>query len=748
VSDSTGTSGGSADLSSAEEHSSSPPGLTDALLAATAASAAASGAPQEVVLPDDLLPGSQEDPISLKDGVRSWGVKTFSVLLIIVALDNLQSSGLSLLAPNIQSSFHVSSGVIVFVSGIAGAFLVLGILPMGWMADRYRRGPIIAIATLFFGIMVLCTGLAPTIFVFFLVRFGAGISQASTQTVHGTLLADTYPIGLRGRISSAMGIGTGVATAISPLLMGAIASAVGGINGWRWSFYVVSVPILVVGLFALRLAEPPRGQHEKKDVLGEVITDEVPVPPSFEAAIERVMKIKTLKMCLVAFTALGFSIFTAPVLGNLFLKDRYHLDAFHRGLVATVASIGVLCALPFVGRSYDRLYHRDPAKALALIGKLIIPVALIIPIQYFMPNAILYAIFNIFSWSLIMVAFAMVTPVLQSVAPYRLRGLTGAIGAIYMFFIGATGGAILAALLTNSLGPRPTVLIVMIPSAIIGGLLIIRGSHYIHNDLSMVVVELQEELEEHKRQQADPSAIPVLQLNNVDFSYGHVQILFGLGFEVRRGEVLALLGTNGSGKSTALKIAAGLEVPARGVVRLKGQTITYTTPEQRSKLGVHLLPGGKGIFGEMTILENLQMGGFAYRSDKEDLERRIARVFDLFPLLAERKQERADSLSGGQQQMLALGMMLLHDPEILMIDELSLGLAPIVVQELIEVVGRLKSEGMTLIIVEQSLNVAAAIADRAIFLEKGQIRFEGSITDLMERDDLARAVFLGGSTTS
>jgi len=747
MNDSTGVERGSATQMFTAEHAIARPDLTDALLTATAESEAAKGAPPDPILPDDLLPGSQEEPITLKDGLRRWGPKTFNILLVIVALDNLQSSGLSLLAPNIQNSFHVSSGVIVFVSGIAGAFLVLGILPMGWMADRYRRGPIVAAATVFFGLMVLCTGLAPTIFVFFLVRFGAGISQASTQTVHGTLLADTYPIGLRGRISSAMGIGTGVATALSPLLMGAIASAVGGLNGWRWSFYVVGIPILIVGILALRLAEPPRGQHEKRDVLGEVISDKTPVPPSFEAAVERVMKIKTIKMCLVAFTALGFSLFTAPVLGNLFLKDQYHLDAFHRGLVATVASIGVLCALPFVGKHYDRLYHRDPAKALALIGKLIVPVAVIVPIQYFMPNVVLFAVFNVLSWTLIMVSFSMVTPVLQSVAPYRLRGLTGAIGAIYMFFIGATGGAILAALLTNSIGPRPTVLLVMIPSALTGGILIIRGSHYIRNDLSLVVVELQEELDEHRRQAADPTSIPVLQLNNIDFSYGHVQILFRLGFEVRRGEVLALLGTNGSGKSTALKVASGLEVPARGVVRLKGQTITYTTPEQRSKLGIHLLPGGKGIFGEMTILENLQMGGFAYRSNKDDLERRIDRVYDYFPLLRERKVERADSLSGGQQQMLALGMMLLHDPEILMIDELSLGLAPIVVQELIEVVGRLKAKGMTLIIVEQSLNVAAAIADRAIFLEKGQIRFEGTIRDLMERDDLARAVFLGGSTT-
>ena len=213
---------------------------------------------------------------------------------------------------------------------------------------------------------------------------------------------------------------------------------------------------------------------------------------------------------------------------------------------------------------------------------------------------------------------------------------------------------------------------------------------------------------------------------------------------MRRGEVLALLGTNGAGKSTALRVAAGLVTSDRGVVRLNGRTVTYATPEQRSRLGIHLLPGGRGVFGEMTVMENLEMGGFAYRSDRVELRRRIDRVLGIFPPLEEARARRAATLSGGQQQMLALAIALLHDPQVLMIDELSLGLAPIVVQELIEVVDRLKQEGVTMIIVEQSLNVAAAIADRAVFMEKGQVRFEGAISDLMERDDLARAVFLGG----
>ena len=699
---------------------------------------------KEVLLPEDLLPGAGEEAMSLREGLRKAGARTFVILAIIVTLDNLQSQGLAVLAPNIQSSYHVSTGAITFVAGISGGFVVLGIVPMGWLADRFRRAPIIGWATFVFGVMVFATGLATNIFLFFLARFGAGIAQSSNNSVNGSLLGDAYPISLRGRIYAGLGMGAGIAAALSPILVGTIATAVGGPNGWRWAFYALAIPIFFVAFLAFRIPEPPRGQFEKKDVLGEVFTDARPAAPSMEAAFARILRIRTIKTVLIAFSAIGFGLFTVPVLGNLYLKERFGLDAFQRGLIGTIGSLGVLVALPLVGRYYDRLYRKDPARALTLIGIVVLPVAILTPIQYFMPNAVLWAVFSVPVLVLLLTAFSMIGPVLTSVAPYRLRGMVNAVGGIYVFFVGATGGAVLAALLDSIVGVRATVLLIMIPSILIGGFFIIRSAHFIRNDLSLVVVELQEELEEHRRQEADPASIPVMQLNGTDFSYGHVQVLFGLSLEVQRGEVLALLGTNGAGKSTALRVAAGLETPSRGVVRLNGRDITYTTPEQRNRLGIHLLQGGKGVFPQMTVAENLEMGGFVYRSDRADLRRRTDRVLELFPVLRERRTQRAGSLSGGEQQMLALAIVMLHEPEILMIDELSLGLAPIVVQSLLEVVESLKAAGVTLIIVEQSLNVAAAIAERAVFLEKGRVRFAGPVRDLMERDDLARAVFLGG----
>jgi ABC-type branched-subunit amino acid transport system ATPase component len=192
-------------------------------------------------------------------------------------------------------------------------------------------------------------------------------------------------------------------------------------------------------------------------------------------------------------------------------------------------------------------------------------------------------------------------------------------------------------------------------------------------------------------------------------------------------------------------VISGLGVASRGVVRLHGRTITYCDPELRARIGIVQLMGGNAVFGSLRVDENLRMAGF--RDDGAELDRRVAAAFDRFPALAERRRTPARDLSGGQQQMLALAMALVPEPEVLVIDELSLGLAPVMVQELLATVRQLKADGLTMIIVEQSLNVALAVADRAVFMEKGEIRFDGPAHELLERDDLARAVFLGGGPT-
>lgn len=243
---------------------------------------------------------------------------------------------------------------------------------------------------------------------------------------------------------------------------------------------------------------------------------------------------------------------------------------------------------------------------------------------------------------------------------------------------------------------------------------------------------------------ADPGRDELLlDVHDIDFAYGQLQVLFGISVEVVRGEALALLGTNGAGKSTLLRVIAGLERPTRGSVVFDGRDVTGMAAERLTGQGLVLIPGGRAVFTDMTVEENLEMQALPLRRQRAVLKERKEKVFTIFPRLAERLSFQAGKLSGGEQQQLALAKALLLDPKLLCVDELSLGLAPVVVGELLEIVHKLNESGITVIVVEQSLNIAAQLCGRAIFLEKGQVRFEGRTAELMERDDIARAVFFG-----
>ncbi len=698
----------------------------------------------EVLFPDDLLPGVGAEAMTLKEGLRKGGFQIFFVLLALNSLDELETSAVAILGPDFGKSFGVSDGTITAISSASLMFFVLGAGPMGWLADRYRRGPIVGIASGTFAAFSALTGAAVNALMFFFMRFFTGVSKANTITVHPSMLADTYPIGIRGRMfTTVAGIGRVFGT-MSPILAGGIAVWVGGDDGWRWSFYLLGLPTAALAFFAFFLREPPRGRWEQEHVLGAGFEQDNKMPISVEAAFARIWSIDFIRNMTFAFAVIGFALLPASSIQSFFLEEEFGLNALERGLAVAPAGLGILVFIPVVGRWFDATYRLDPQKAMRIIGVLLLPIGVLIPIQYSMPNLGLFIVFAALNATLLSGAFALVQPAVQAVFPPRLRGMGTAILTFFMVMAGGVGGAIVAGFLQDEIGERATSSIIAAIGMPLGAYFMLRGANRVRRDLSLVVGEFQEEqAEQRRRANLDPDDIPAIQLAQVDFSYGQVQVLFDLGFEVRKHETLALLGTNGAGKSTALKVITGLVTPERGVVRLHGQTITFATPEQRAAMGLHMLPGGAGVWSDLTIGDNLLMGAYAYRKDPDDRDRRIEKVFDMFPELAKRPKERAGNLSGGQQQMLALARVMLHEPEVLMIDELSLGLAPVVVQSLLETIEERKEQGQTMIIVEQSLNVALAISDRAVFLEKGQVRFEGPAQELAERDDLARAVFLG-----
>jgi ABC-type branched-subunit amino acid transport system ATPase component len=238
----------------------------------------------------------------------------------------------------------------------------------------------------------------------------------------------------------------------------------------------------------------------------------------------------------------------------------------------------------------------------------------------------------------------------------------------------------------------------------------------------------------------------LLSCKGIDMAYGSVQILFDVDFNVEKNELVALLGTNGAGKSTLLKGICGLVRPKKGSVVFKGEDITKLAADVTARRGISLMPGGKGVFPTLTVAENLKMGAWLIRDDPERAEIARQEVLELFPILAERYNQMAGNLSGGEQQMLALGSALMTRPELIMIDELSLGLAPTVVGQLLEVVKEVHRNGATVVIVEQSVNVALNLAKRAAFMEKGEVRFEGPTQQLLERPDILRSVFIAGAS--
>jgi ABC-type branched-subunit amino acid transport system ATPase component len=341
-------------------------------------------------------------------------------------------------------------------------------------------------------------------------------------------------------------------------------------------------------------------------------------------------------------------------------------------------------------------------------------------------------------------AFTQMGPAISAIVPYQMRSQAFAMVGVYIFLMGGFFGGLLAGGLSDAHGERTALTAVVPPAALLGGLLIIYGSRYMRRDIALTIGELKEQQAEAQRLQNDPGNIPVLQVRNVDVSYGNLQVLFDVGFDVRKGEVLALLGTNGAGKSTILKAVSGLVMPDRGVVRMNGRTITLVEPQYRASMGLVLVPGGEAVFGSMTVEENLQVWSRQI-ADHGKRKEKLAQVYETFDILWQRRDQRAGSLSGGQQQMLALAKAVMLDPDLLCIDELSLGLAPVVVQDLLKIVEKLKEQGVTMVIVEQSVNVALSIADRAVFMERGQVKFEGPAQELLERDDLLRAVFLSGA---
>ncbi|MDO4322515.1 MAG: ABC transporter ATP-binding protein [Lachnospiraceae bacterium] len=233
----------------------------------------------------------------------------------------------------------------------------------------------------------------------------------------------------------------------------------------------------------------------------------------------------------------------------------------------------------------------------------------------------------------------------------------------------------------------------------------------------------------------------MLKVDKVNAGYGDLHVLFDVSLEMEAGEVVSLVGSNGAGKTTLLRILSGLEKVESGTVTYMGKDLLKTKAHERASLGIGQIPQGRGILGTLSVIDNLRMGAYI-KEARDKVDENIEKSFNMYPILRERQNQLAGSLSGGQQQMLAIARSLMSSPKLLMLDEPSLGLAPIIVEEMFEIIAGVAEQGVSILLVEQNLMQALSIADRGYVLENGRIVLSGSAEELMH-NDAVRAAYLG-----
>ena len=233
----------------------------------------------------------------------------------------------------------------------------------------------------------------------------------------------------------------------------------------------------------------------------------------------------------------------------------------------------------------------------------------------------------------------------------------------------------------------------------------------------------------------------MLELRDIHTYYGNIRAVRGISVTVNSGEMVCLIGANGAGKSTTLMTASGIHTPVEGSIHFEDRDITRTSAEERVSFGISQVPEGRLIFPDMTVLENIELGAYS-RNDKQGIKADIDKIFQFFPVLQERQKQRGGSLSGGEQQMLAIGRALMSQPRLLLLDEPSLGLAPLIVKQIFEIIRQINADGTTILLVEQNAQIALQVTDRGYVMETGEITIEGTSADLLA-DERVRQAYLG-----
>jgi ABC-type branched-subunit amino acid transport system ATPase component/MFS family permease len=580
-----------------------------------------------------------------------------------------------------------------------------------------------------------------------LASFGSGFAQ----TTHGPLLLDHYRPEVRVRALAAYAAGVMLAVSAASVAT-PVADALG--LTWRSALLALAVAGAIGVLAAARLRDTAEAIWETRVISGLGFRRLGPRGPGTDgpAGVEVTLTAAQRFRQVLTTPAVRPLLFVGSIFGVFLLTVPPYLLAFWRGhwRMGPDAALGLyaglclasLAGLAWFGRRGELAFRANPARMVRLASRVARLAAICLPLAVAVGSfPLMVVLLAVVFGTLAVVLPAVSMALLSVVRPLNRSHASLALGLAVVQ--GGLGGNFLMQAFATRYGLKWAFLVVALGVFAAGGAAA-RAARTVDGDLDATVGAMIEEHELRTRL-SQGQHLPLLGVRHVEFSYGPVQVLFDVNFTVDDGEMVALLGTNGAGKSTLLRLISGISLPSRGSVHFRGADITHVGPDQRVRLGISQVPGGRAVFGSMTVVENLRVFGHTYGRDRRAVEAGIEAGLDAFPNLAARAGSLAATLSGGEQQMLGLAKAFVVRPRVLLIDELSLGLAPLVVGELLDTVRQINAEGTAVVVVEQSVNIALDLVDHAYFMEKGEVRFDGRADELAARPDLLRSVFLEGA---
>ncbi|MGO9455820.1 MAG: ATP-binding protein [Acidimicrobiales bacterium] len=698
-----------------------------------------------------MMPGTGEGKAPPLLGIlHRYGYAPLVLLTAAAMVPGTFGNGIAIIGKNLEASFHIHNTALAAIAFVAQVAQLLWAVPLALLADRGSRKLVAAGALFVFSIFASLMAISPNVWAFAFLYLAASVGSGVNNTVHNSYLSDAYPTESRGRIFSWHNLATPLSATVGILFFGFIVTVA---HNWRYGL-LLALAGIPLSFALLTLKEPDKGANEASHILkssGMDVQSQQEKAPRvlLGPAVTRLLRIRSLYYELIAVAILGFAGTGAPLFGSLFFSDKFHLDVAGRSEVYAIIGLAAFLGLPVAYVVGDRYFRRAPQRPLVISGICISVYGILYVASLYVPSLGACVALQTLANAAVAPLAICIFLTLAATAPPEMRTICFAMFGVFSLVFGGFTGSVLLGAVSDAVGGLHGIVVALTligPVCVLGGIFLVVGSRYVRADITLVIEDVLERYAEGKRRAAG-GAIPALQIHNLDFFYGTNQVLFDVNLEVAEGEMVALLGTNGAGKSTLLRAVSGLDHPHRGVIRIFGANCTYLEPEQIIDLGVSLLVGGKMTFPGLTVRDNLRIGEHTFRRDKARAARAIDEALDVFPELASRIDQQAGTLSGGEQQMLALARVMMTRPRLLMVDELALGLAPKTVDRLMGIVRGVNAEGTTVILVEQSVNRAMHLAGRAFFLERGEVRFDGPTTELLGRSDLLRPVFLAEAGT-